>query len=289
MNPDIPLLTQIEEYSHKCSKGHKRIAEYILSNHVSASYMTASRLSKAVGVSESTVVRFAMEMGFAGYPELQTAIRKTLKNKLTSVQRIEIASERMGDDVLGATLQADIDNLKHTLTTTDRANFDAIISMILYAKTIYIVGNRSSTSLANFMYFYFSLIFDKSRLVQSVSGSDIFEQMLNIGEGDLIIGISFPRYSKRTVDAMHYAKTQGAFAVAITDSEQSPIAELADRVLYAKNEMSSFVDSLVAPLSLINALVSAVGQKKKKELCKTFERLEEIWGEYSVYNKDKDK
>ena len=139
------------------------------------------------------------------------------------------------------------------------------------------------------MYFYFSLSFDKSRLVQSVSGSDIFEQMLNIGEGDLIIGISFPRYSKRTVDAMHYAKTQGAFAVAITDSEQSPIAELADRVLYAKNEMSSFVDSLVAPLSLINALVSAVGQKKKKELCKTFERLEEIWDEYSVYNKDKDK
>ncbi len=287
MVQEIPLLVKIKEYSKKCSKGHKKIAEYVLSNHVSASYMTASRLSKAVGVSESTVVRFAMELGFEGYPEFQAAIRKTLKNKLTAVQRIEVASERLGNDVLAATLQADIDNLKNTLASTSRADFESIVNMILYAKTVYIVGNRSSTSLANFMYFYFSLIFDKARLVQSVSGSDIFEQMVKIGEGDLIIAISFPRYSKRTVDAMHYAKSQGAFGVAITDSEQSPIAQLADHVLYAKNEMSSFVDSLVAPLSLINALVSAVGQKKKKELAKTFERLEQIWEDYSVYDKDK--
>lgn len=284
---DIPLLQHIEEYSETCSKGHKKIAEFILSNHVSASYMTASRLSKAVGVSESTVVRFAMDIGFEGYPELQNAIKLTLKNKLTSVQRIEVASERLGNDVLAATLTSDIENLKATLAETDKDNFDAIVSMILYAKTIYIVGNRSSTALANFMYFYFSLIFDKAKLVQSVSGSDIFEQMLNVGEGDVIIGISFPRYSKRTVDAVHYAHTQGAFAVAITDSEHSPIAELADRVLYAKNEMASFVDSLVAPLSLINALISAVGQKKKKEISRTFMKLEKIWDEYSIYNKDK--
>jgi DNA-binding MurR/RpiR family transcriptional regulator len=284
---ELPLLKQIEQYSIKCSKGHKKIASFILQNHVSASYMTASRLSKAVGVSESTVVRFAMELGFDGYPELQAEIRKTLKNKLTSVQRIEVASERLGDDVLTATLQSDIENLKNTLASTDKENFDAIVSMILYAKTVYIVGNRSSTSLANFMYFYFSLLFDKAKLVQSVSGSDIFEQMLNVGEGDLIIGISFPRYSKRTVDAMHYAKAQGAFAVAITDGDQSPIAQLADRVLYAKNEMASFVDSLVAPLSLINALISAVGQQKKKEISRTFEKLEKLWDEYSIYNKDK--
>ncbi|MEG2118585.1 MAG: MurR/RpiR family transcriptional regulator, partial [Clostridia bacterium] len=273
--------------SLKCSKGHKKIADFILQNHVSASYMTALRLAKAIGVSESTVVRFAMELGFQGYPELQNAIKMTLKNKLTSVQRIEVASERLGSDVLSATLTSDIENLKATLACTDKENFDAIVNMILYAKTIYIVGNRSSTSLANFMYFYFSLIFDKAKLVQSVSGSDIFEQMLNVGEGDLIIGISFPRYSKRTVDAMHYARREGAFAVAITDSEESPIAQLADRVLFARNDMASFVDSLVAPLSLINALISAVGQKKKKEISRSFEKLEKIWDEYSIYNKDK--
>lgn len=283
---EIPFLEQIKQYSKKCSKGHKKIAEYMLENYATASYMTAARLSRAVGVSESTVVRFAMELGYEGYPELQSAARKMLKNKLTSLQRIEVANERLGDDVLAATLTADINNLKSTLADTDRENFENIVNMILYARTVYIVGNRSSTALANYMFFYLSLIYDKAKLVQSVSGSDIFEQMLHVGEGDLIIGISFPRYSKKTIDAVTYAQKSGAFAVAITDSEQSPIASIADRVLFAKNDMPSFVDSLVAPMSLINALISAVGKKKNKEISKTFAKLEKLWDEYGVYDKD---
>ncbi|MDD4125046.1 MAG: MurR/RpiR family transcriptional regulator [Eubacteriales bacterium] len=284
---ELPIMERIKQYSAACSKGHRKIALYILENYINASYMTASNLAKEVGISESTVVRFAMDIGFEGYPELQAALKSMLKNKLTSIERIAIASERMGDDVLTATLNAEIENLRSTLANTDRDNFDSIVDMILYAKTVYIVGNRSSTSLANFMYFYISLIFDKVRLVQSVSGSDIFEQLFRIGEGDVVIGITFPRYSKRTVDAMTFAHRSSAFTVAITDSDNSPIVPISDKVLYAKNEVSSFVDSLVAPMALINALVSALGQKKKKEVSKNFEKLERIWDEYSIYDKNR--
>ena len=283
---EIPMMERISKYAENCSKGHKKIAKFISESYVSASYMTASKLASEVGVSESTVVRFAMELGFEGYPELQASLRSMLKNKLTSIERIEIATERMGNDVLFATLSAEIDNLRATLANTDRDNFESIVDMILYAKNIYIVGNRSSTSLANFMYFYMSLIFDKARLVQSVSGSDIFEQMFRIGEGDVVIGITFPRYSKRTVDAMTFAHRSGAFTVAITDAPSSPVVPIADKVLYAKNEVSSFVDSLVAPMALINALVSALCQKKNKEVVKNFEKLESIWDEYSIYDKN---
>ena len=281
------LLENIRSGYDTFSKGQKRIAGYILDNYVSAAYMTAARLSKETGVSESTVVRFATELGYEGYPEMQSALQGMLKNRLTPVQRINLAAERIGDDILGATLRADIAHLKATLAQTDRDNFAAIVDMLLYAKTIYIVGNRSSTSLANFMYFYFSIISDKARLVQNASGSDIFEQLLRIDEGDVLVAISFPRYSRRTVDAMHFARDAGAFSVAITDCEQSPIARLADRVLYAHNEMASFVDSLVAPLSLINALVSAVGQKRQREVSNTYSRLEGIWEKYNIYDKDK--
>lgn len=287
-NPgELPLMEHIRKYSETCSKGHKKIALYILENYINASYLTASNLAKEVGVSESTVVRFAMDLGFDGYPELQSALKSMLKNKLTSLERIAIASERMGSDVLSATLNAEIENLRSTLANTDKDNFNSVVDMILYAKTVYIVGNRSSTSLANFMYFYISLIFDKVRLVQSVSGSDIFEQLFRIGEGDVVVGITFPRYSKRTVDAMTFAHRSGAFTIAITDSDNSPIVPIADKVLYARNEVSSFVDSLVAPMALINALVSALGQKKKKEVTKNFEKLESIWDEYSIYDKNR--
>ena len=196
------LLENIRSGYDTFSKGQKRIAGYILDNYVSAAYMTAARLSKETGVSESTVVRFATELGYEGYPEMQSALQGMLKNRLTPVQRINLAAERIGDDILGATLRADIANLKATLAQTDRDNFAAIVDMLLYAKTIYIVGNRSSTSLANFMYFYFSIISDKARLVQNASGSDIFEQLLRIDEGDVLVAISFPRYSRRTVDAI---------------------------------------------------------------------------------------
>ena len=279
-----PLMDRIRSYAAKSSKGHKKIAEFILDNYVSASYMTASKLASEVGVSESTVVRFAVNLGYDGYPELQTSLRSMLKNKLTSLERIEIANERMGGNVLFATLSAEIDNLRATLANTDKDVFDSVVDMILYAKNIYIVGNRSSTSLANFMYFYLSLITDKARLVQSVSGSDMFEQLFRIGEGDVMIGITFPRYSKRTVNAMTFARKSGAFSVAITDSPDSPVAAIADKTLYARNEVSSFVDSLVAPMALINALISALCQAKKKEVIKNFEKLENIWDEYGIYD-----
>lgn len=283
----LPLLKRVSVYMETCSKGHKKIASYILQNYIPASYMTASSLAKKVGVSESTVVRFAMDLGFSGYPELQASLKSMLKNKLTSLERFDIASERMRDDVLYATLSAEIENLRLTLQSTDRGNFDAVVDMLLYAKTVYIVGNRSSTSLANFMYFYMSLIFDKARLVQSASGSDIFEQLFRIGEGDVVIGITFPRYSKRTVDAMTFAHRSGAFTIAITDSPNSPVVPIADKVLYARNEISSFVDSLVAPMALINALVSALGQKRKKEVRRNFEKLEQVWDEFSIYDKNR--
>lgn len=284
---EIPLLDRIKEYSLSCSKGHKKIASFILESYVQASYMTASKLASVAGVSESTVVRFAMEMGFEGYPELQTALRRMLKNRLTSLERIEIASERMGSEVLSSTLSAEIDNLRATLASTDSKVFEEAVELILQAKTVYIVGNRSSTSLANFMYFYMSLIFDKARLVQSVSGGDIFEQLFRIGEGDVVIGISFPRYSRRTIDAMTFAHESKAWTVAITDSPESPLAEISDKVLYARNEICSFVDSLVAPMALINALVSALAQKRKDEVTKNFEKLESIWDEYRIYDKNK--
>jgi len=281
---EAPLMERVRGYAQTSSKGHRKIAEYILENYVSASYMTASKLASEAGVSESTVVRFAMNLGFEGYPELQTSLRSMLKNKLTSLERIEIADERMGENVLNATLSAEIDNLRATLANTDRQDFESIVDMILYAKNVYIVGNRSSSSLANFMYFYMSLITDKARLVQSVSGSDMFEQLFRIGEGDVMIGITFPRYSRRTVNAMTFARSSGAFTVAITDSTDSPVAAIADKVLYARNEISSFVDSLVAPMALINALISALCQAKKKEVIKNFEKLENIWDEYGIYD-----
>ena len=286
-NGELSLLESIRSGYDTLSKGQKKIAGFILDNYVSAAYMTAARLSKETGVSESTVVRFAAELGYEGYPEMQEALQEMLKNRLTPVQRIDLAAERIGDDILAATLSADIANLKATLAQTDKDNFAAIVDMLLYAKTVYIVGNRSSTSLANFMYFYFSIISDKAKLVQNASGSDIFEQLLRIDEGDVLVAISFPRYSRRTVDAMNFARDAGAFSVAITDCEKSPIARLADRVLYAHNEMASFVDSLVAPLSLINALISAVGQKRQREISKIYTRLEDIWEKYNIYDKDR--
>ena len=286
-NGELSLLESISSGSDTFSKGQKKIAGFILDNYVSAAYMTAARLSKETGVSESTVVRFAAELGYEGYPEMQEALQEMLKNRLTPVQRIDLAAERIGDDILAATLSADIANLKATLAQTDKDNFAAIVDMLLYAKTVYIVGNRSSTSLANFMYFYFSIISDKAKLVQNSSCSDIFEKLLLIDEGDVLVAISFPRYSRRTVDAMNFARDAGAFSVAITDCEKSPIARLADRVLYAHNEMASFVDSLVAPLSLINALISAVGQKRQREISKIYTRLEDIWEKYNIYDKDR--
>lgn len=284
-NTSPTILQIIGDNMESYSKGQRRIAAYIMVNYDRAAYMTATRLGKVVGVSESTVVRFANELGFTGYPELQEAIRTFAKRKLTSLQRITIGDERISkNDVLSAVMESDMANLKSTLTGICAVTFGKIVAKLLKARTIYIIGVRSSSSLSSFLYFYFSLMFPNVKLINTNTG-EVIEQLLWANEDDVIIGISFPRYSKRTVDAMRFASIRKTTCVAITDSEESPIAMFADEVLVAKNDITSFVDSLVAPMSIINALIVAVGRAKDAEISKTFEELEGIWDKYDVFEK----
>jgi len=280
------ILAIIQNNCASFSKGQKRIAHYILNNYDKAAFMTASKLGQTVNVSESTVVRFASELGYDGYPAMQKALREMIRGKLTAVQRIEISKDLMGaQDVLSSVMHADAENIRLTLEEVDRMDFDASVNAILAARRIYILGVRSAYALARFLGFYFHMMFENVTLIQSNLSSELFEQLLWIGEGDVIIGISFPRYSRRTVKAMRYAKDQRATVIAITDSSASPLTEAADHILLAKSDMVSFVDSLAAPLSLVNALLAAVSRKKGVELAGTFSKLEQIWDEYEVYEK----
>lgn len=280
------LITKIQSELPSFSKGQKQIARFILEHYDKAAFMTASRLGVTVGVSESTVVRFATELGYDGYPHLQRALQEMIRNKLTSVQRMEVAGDRMGGrDVLQTVLHADTDMIRVTLDEIDRDAFQGAVDALMGAKRIYILGVRSSSALASFLGFYFNLLFENVTLVHTNSVSEIFEQVLRIGPGDVLFGISFPRYSKRTLSAMKYSKDQGAQVIALTDSRLSPLTRYADNVLIAKSDMASFVDSLVAPLSVINALIVAVGMSRQQEIEGTFEKLESIWDEYQVYEK----
>ncbi len=284
------LLTIISDSLPKMSKGHKLIASYILEHYDKAAYMTAAKLGAQVKISESTVVRFANELGFDGYPKLQSSLKKIVRNKLTSLQRLEIANDRIGDsDILNNVVNSDIDKMRHTLEKINHEHFACAVDAIVSAKNIYIVGMRSASSLAFFMSFYFNLIFDNVHYISNSGGSEIFENIMRIANNDVMVGISFPRYSKRCINAVEYAKSQGAHIVAITDSELSPIAELADSLLLAESDMASFADSLVAPLSIINAIIAAAGMKKKDEVSNTFKKLEEIWDDYDVQQKIPDR
>ena len=283
------LITKIQSDLPGFSKGQKQIARFILEHYDKAAFMTASRLGSTVGVSESTVVRFATELGYDGYPHLQRALQEMIRNKLTSVQRMEVSSDRMGGkDVLQTVLHADMDMIRMTLDEIDREAFQGAVDALTGAKRIYILGVRSSSALSNFLGFYFNLLFENVTLVRTNSASEIFEQILRVGKGDVFIGISFPRYSKRTLSAMQYSKDQGAQVIALTDSRLSPLARYADHVLVAKSDMASFVDSLVAPLSVINALIVAAGMSRRDEIEHTFNKLERIWEEYDVYEKPED-
>ena len=282
MNRDI--LTVIQENMSTFSKGQKRIANYILESYDKAAFMTASRLGKTVSVSESTVVRFAAELGYDGYPSMQRSLQKMIRNRLTSVQRIEVSNDRIGDqDLLSSVLQSDIEKIRLTLEEVDRQSFDRAVDAIVSARKIYIMGVRSSASLATFLSFYFNLI-----SVAANTASEVFETMLRVGAEDVVIGVSFPRYSSRTVQAMNFARDRGATTIAITDSEASPLAPISNYTLKARSDMASFVDSLVAPLSLVNALLVAVSRKKNDDLAHTFQTLEDIWDEYGVYEKVQD-
>lgn len=280
------LMSKIQNNLSKFSKGQRLIAKYIIEHYDKAAFLTASKLGATVGVSESTVVRFATELGYGGYPQLQKALQEMIRNKLTAVQRMEVTSDRMGDqDVLRTVLTSDIDKIRMTLDEIDRSSFEAVVEAILNAKQIYILGVRSSAALSDFLGFYFNLLFDNVRLVHTNSVSEIFEQLLRVGEGDVVLGVSFPRYSKRTLKALEYSKNSGATVIALTDSRLSPLSQTADYTLLAKSDMASFVDSLVAPLSVVNALIVAIGMRKQDEISKTFDHLEEIWDEYEVYEK----
>lgn len=283
------LITKIQSERPGFSKGQKQIARFILEHYDKAAFMTASRLGVTVGVSESTVVRFATELGYDGYPHLQRALQEMIRNKLTSVQRMEVAGDRMGGrDVLQTVLHADTDMIRVTLDEIDRDAFQGAVDALMGAKRIYILGVRSSSALASFLGFYFNLLFENVTLVHTNSVSEIFEQVLRVGPGDVLFGISFPRYSKRTLSAMKYARDRGARVIALTDSQLSPLARVADHVLLARSDMASFVDSLVAPLSVINALIVAVGMSRRDEIEQTFNKLERIWEEYDVYEKPED-
>lgn len=282
------LLMTIRNQMPAFSKGQRLIAGYVLEHYEKAAYMTASKLGSLVGVSESTVVRFASELGFDGYPEFQRALQELIRNMLTSVQRIEVTNNLIGDgDVLEKVLMSDAEKIKRTLECVDRASFADAIQKIVNAKNIYIIGVRSSSSLAGFLNFNLRMVLDNVRFVQTTSGSEMFEQIMHLSKDDTMIAISFPRYSKRIINAVEYAKEVGADVIALTDSRRSPIAAYADQLLTAESDMVSYVDSLVAPLSIINAIIVAVARERQESFSEQLKKLEAIWDEYDVYNKDK--
>lgn len=277
------LIAMIESCVPRLSKGQRRIAEFIINNYDKAAYMTASALGAEVGVSESTVVRFANEMGFDGYPGLQQHIRETVRVRLTSVQRVNAANRMDESEVIDRVLLADAEKIKSTLDGIDRQSFESAVDMILGARNIYILGMRSSAILAEFMNYYFGLLFDNVRLIRPAGGSEIFEHLMKVHADDVFVAISFPRYTTTIVNATEYASKTGAKVVAITDSMSSPIVPHSDVVLIAKSEMASFVDSLVAPMSIINAMIAYICKKKHAEVTETLGRLENVWKEYNVY------
>ena len=276
------LIQRLNHSGKKLSKSPRRIAECIVTHYDKVVFMTASKLGEYVGVSESTVVRFAAALGYSGYPQLQKALQELLRHRLTASQRFELTNDMDHVQVLNKVLKADIQNIRSTLDEIDISSFERAIDMILQARQIYVMGLRSSAPIAEFFVHYLKFIFSNVRVVTS-GVSDVFEQLSRIGEGDLLIGISFPRYASRSIEAMDFARKQGASLIAITDGPLSPLHSTADICLMAKSDMSSFVDSFAAPLSLINALIVALGQRRRTEVSEYFNKMEKIWAEYDVY------
>jgi DNA-binding MurR/RpiR family transcriptional regulator len=280
------ITAEISERLSSFSKGQRRIADAILNSYEKVAYMTAAKLGEFCEVSESTVVRFANELGYAGYPDMQHAVQELVRTKLTPNQRIEVTNRRLGNrDVLQNVLSADAERIKYTLEHIDKETFKSAVDSLLNAKNIYIFGARSSASLAYFLSYNLELIFDHVKFLQPSSAGEVFEQILTIEKGDVLFAISFPRYSKKVVDAVRYAQKEGATVIALTDSPISPLSEYADHLLTAQSDMASFVDSLVAPLSILNATLAAIAKERQSEITQRFDKLERIWDEYDVYDK----
>ena len=281
------VLHIIEDSMSTFSKGQKRIGRYILEHYDQAAFMTASKLGKLTEVSESTVVRFAAELGYDGYPSMQKALQEMARSRLTSTQRIQAAENSYGDDILGSVIQADMENLRQIAVNEVRGEFRAAVERIVAAKHIYIFA-RSSTHLAGYLYFYMQMMLENVSLVQANAAGEIFEQLFRSGKGDVMIAISFPRYSADTINAVKFAKSRGIEIVAITDQRQSPVAQLSETALLAPSEMLSFIDSMTAPMSLINALLVGIATRMGTDVAETFSMLESLWNQYGVFGSSDD-
>ena len=280
------ILTILGSMAPTFSKGQRKIASYITESYDKAAFMTASRLGAAVGVSESTVVRFAVDLGYDGYPSMQKAMREMVLNRLTSVQRLEVASNRLGDqDVVSMVLHSDMEKLRQTSETVSREEFKAAVDAVLKAKRVYIMGVRSVAPLANFLGYYLNYMFNNVHVISGSSAGEMFERIVGVNSDDVVIAFSFPRYSASTTKGAKYCRSAGATLIGITDSKLSPLGSCSDHVLIVKSDMVSVVDSIVAPLSLVNALIVAIAAQREKELSQTFANLERIWDEYDVYEK----
>ncbi len=283
------ILTILQAKAPTFSKGQRLIARYITEAYDKAAFMTANKLGKTVGVSESTVVRFAVDLGFDGYPSMQKAMQEMVLNRLTSVQRIEVANDRIGDqDVVSMVLQSDMEKLRQTGETVDRGQFRAAVDAILKAKRVFILGVRSAAPLASFLGYYLNYMFNNVHIITTSAAGEMFEKIVGVNSDDVVIAFSFPRYSTSTVKGAQYCRSTGATVIGLTDSEISPLGQNCDHVLVAKSDMVSLVDSLVAPLSVVNALVVAIAARREQELSNTFNTLERIWEEYNVYEKQGD-
>lgn len=288
MSSDI--LAILQERQPTFSKGQRRIAKYILESYDKAAFMTANRLGKTVGVSESTVVRFAVDLGFDGYPSMQKAMQEMVLNRLTSVQRIEVANDRIGtQDVVSMVIHSDMEKLRQTGETVSREEFASAVSAVLRAKRVFILGVRSAAPLADFLGYYLNYMFNNVHVLTGCGTGEMFEKIVGVNADDVVIAFSFPRYSSATTKGAQYCRSTGATVIGITDSRESPLGICCDHVLCAKSDMVSLVDSLVAPLSIVNALIVAIAAKREKELHRTFEALERIWDEYNVYEKQESK
>ena len=271
------------------SKGQKRIAAFILDNYDRAAFMTAAKLGETASVSESTVVRFAAQLGYDGYPDMQKALQELIRGRLTSIQRIQVSRDQMtGSDILGSVMQRDMNSIHDVIERLDREEFERVVDKLLNAKHIYILGVRSSSFLAGYLNFYLHLIFKNVTLVQSSAAGEIYEQLVHIGPGDVLVSISFPRYSKMAIHAVEFACHRGGDVVAVTDSPMSPMYKMASASLLASSDMISFVDSMAAPLSLLNALILAVGQQRRDDLSATLAEMEQVWSKYSIFGKEDD-
>jgi DNA-binding MurR/RpiR family transcriptional regulator len=271
------------------SKGQKRIADYILNNYDKAAFMTASKLGKTVQVSESTVVRFAAELGYSGYPAMQKALQELIRGRLTSVQRLSASEIDMEEqDILSSVMHRDMDSISTTIEEVDRAAFSSVVEQLMQAEHIYILGVRSSAFLAGYLNFYLHLLMNNVTLVQNTAAGEIYEQLVHIGPKDVILAISFPRYSTMVIRAVDMAYERGAAVIAITDNRMSPLMPYATEALFVRSEALAYVDSLAAPLSLLNALVLAVGRRKGKEVSDTFSSLEQVWSKYDIFGKSED-